>query len=342
MHELLKHGNILTIAEIGQAHDGSLGILHSYIDAVALSGVKAIKFQTHIADAESSEHEPFRVNFSYEDKTRFDYWKRMQFTLEQWREIKTHCDESGLIFVSSPFSNAAVDLLEEIGCPIYKIGSGETSNFLMLSRIASTGKPIILSTGMSSFSEIDEAVAFLKPFKNELSVLQCTTAYPTQPEQWGLNVIPELIKKYSHPIGFSDHSGEIYACLAAATLGAKVLEFHVTFDKRLFGPDSPASLDFEQTKSLLSGLSSISASLSAPIDKSKNNSFIDLKIIFEKSLAVNKTLAAGSTISADDLDAKKPKGYGISAKNYRSVVGKTLKTEKQQWDFLCEEDINED
>ncbi|MEL6945152.1 MAG: N-acetylneuraminate synthase family protein, partial [Bacteroidota bacterium] len=169
------------IAEIAQAHDGSLGILHSYIDALAETGVDAIKFQTHIAEAESSIHEPFRVNFSYEDKTRYDYWARMGFTLEQWKEIKQHCEEVGLEFMSSPFSQAAVDWLEELGVKRYKIGSGEVTNFLMLEKIARTGKPIILSSGMSSFVELDEAVKFIQTFGNDLTILQCTTSYPTPP-----------------------------------------------------------------------------------------------------------------------------------------------------------------
>lgn len=150
------------IAEIAQAHDGSLGILHSYIDALASTGVDAIKFQMHIAEAESSLQEPFRVNFSYEDKTRLEYWKRTSFTLQQWKDIKKHCDEVGLEFICSPFSNLAIDWLEELNVKCYKIGSGEVNNLLMLSKIANTGKDVILSSGMSSFEELDETVDFLK------------------------------------------------------------------------------------------------------------------------------------------------------------------------------------
>ena len=116
------------IAEIAQAHDGSLGILHSYIDALASTGVDAVKFQMHIAEAESSLQEPFRVNFSYEDKTRLEYWKRTSFTLQQWKDIKKHCDEVGLEFICSPFSNLAIDWLEELNVKCYKIGSGEVNN----------------------------------------------------------------------------------------------------------------------------------------------------------------------------------------------------------------------
>ena len=126
------------IAEIGQAHEGSLGILYSYIDAIATTGVDAVKFQMHIAEAESSEFEPFRVSFSLEDKTRYDYWKRMGFTLEQWKAIKQYCNKVGLDFICSPFSNLAVDWLEEIGVKYYKIGSGEVNNFLILEKIKGT------------------------------------------------------------------------------------------------------------------------------------------------------------------------------------------------------------
>src|SRR5665647_2102235 len=121
------------IAEIAQAHDGSLGIAHSYIDALASTGVNAVKFQTHIAHAESSSFEPFRVKFSYEDETRFDYWHRMEFTKEQWAGIKLHCEEKGLEFISSPFSCAAVDLLENLQVKKYKIGSGEVLSLIHIS-----------------------------------------------------------------------------------------------------------------------------------------------------------------------------------------------------------------
>ena len=139
------------IAEVGQAHEGSLGMALSYIDALAETGVDAVKFQIHIADAESSVYEPFRIKFSQQDKTRFDYWKRMEFSPEEWEILKSRCDEKQVEFLASPFSNEAVDLLEELQVKRYKIGSGEVSNFLLLEKIAKTGKPVILSSGMSSF-----------------------------------------------------------------------------------------------------------------------------------------------------------------------------------------------
>ena len=327
------------IAEIAQAHDGSLGILHSYIDAVAKTGVQAIKFQMHIAEAESSIHEPFRVKFSKEDATRFDYWKRMQFSLGQWKEIKTHCDEVGLDFICSPFSNLAVDWLEEVGVHTYKIGSGEVNNLLLLEKISRTAKPIIISSGMSSFSELDETVRFLKDKKVNFSILQCTTAYPTQPEQYGLNVIKELKERYQVPIGFSDHSAKIATGIAAIALGAEILEFHVVFNRSMFGPDAIASLTLDETILLVQAVNEIYLAQSNPINKNNTDAFRELKSIFEKSLAINKDLQKGHIITFADLESKKPSGFGIVANKFNSVIGKKLHGNKSKWDFLNEEDL---
>ena len=327
------------IAEIAQAHDGSLGMAHAYIDAVAKTGANAIKFQTHIAVAESSIHEPFRVKFSKQDATRYEYWQRMEFSLTQWKELKEHCDEVGLDFLSSPFSNAAVDLLEEVGVSCYKVGSGEVNNFLLLEKIANTGKPIIISSGMSSYAELDETVAFLKEKNCEFSILQCTTSYPTAPKQFGLNVIQELKERYQVKIGFSDHSSGIEAGIAAATLGAEILEFHVVFDKEMFGPDAKSSLTFPETTKLVNAVRNIDEALNHPIDKKDNSQYSELKQIFEKSLAINKDLPKGHVLIFNDLEAKKPKNHGILASKFQEVIGKKLVNDMKQWDFLNEEDI---
>lgn len=333
------HTKPYLIAEIAQAHDGSIGILHSYIEAVSKTGVQAIKFQMHIAEAESSIHEPFRVQFSKEDATRYDYWKRIEFSLEQWKAIKKHCDEVGLDFICTPFSNLAVDWLEAIGIQKYKIGSGEVTNFLLLEKIAQTGKPLLLSSGMSSFEELDKTVEFLKKRKVDFSILQCTTDYPTKPEQYGFNVISKLKERYKVPVGFSDHSAKIATGIASVAFGAEILEFHVVFHRDLFGPDAIASLTMEETKQLVEAVNAIYIATANPIDKNTNESYLELKAIFEKSLAINKNLPKGHSITFNDLESKKPKGFGISAADFEKVLGKKLRTNKSQWDFLNEEDL---
>ena len=326
------------IAEIAQAHDGSLGILHSYIDALANAGVDVVKFQTHIAEAESSAHEPFRVNISFEDATRYDYWERMGFSEEHWRGIKAHCDEAGVEFMSSCFSQAAVDMMERVGMERYKVGSGEVTNFLLLEKIARTGKPIILSSGMSSLAELDAAVAFIESFGNDLTVLQCTTAYPTPPERVGLNVMAQLRARYPKArIGLSEHTAKIATGIAAAALGAEVLEFHAVFDRRMFGPDAASSLTIDEVAQLAAAVKDVTTMLAHPVDKTDNEQYGGLKAIFEKSLAVSRALPAGHVLTFDDLEAKKPAGHGIPARNFRAVIGAKLSMPLPQYAFLTEE-----
>jgi N-acetylneuraminate synthase len=279
------------------------------------------------------------VKFSKEDATRYDYWKRMEFTLEQWKAIKKHCDEVGLDFICSPFSNLAVDWLEEVGVHTYKVGSGEVNNFLLLEKITQTGKPIIISSGMSSFAELDQTIDFLKSKKAHFSILQCTTAYPTKPEQYGLNVIGELKERYKVTVGFSDHSALISTGIAAVALRAEILEFHVVFNRSMFGPDAIASLTFDETKQLVKAVNEIHLAQNHPINKNSNDDFKELKNIFEKSLAINKDLVKGHVLTFADLESKKPKGYGISAADFAKVIGRPLNTHKSQWDFLNEEDL---
>jgi N-acetylneuraminate synthase len=330
---------VFIIAEIAQAHEGSLGIAHSYIDALFDAGVDAVKFQIHIAEAESSSFEQFRIHFSYEDKTRFNYWKRMEFSEEQWSGLKKHCEEKGLEFIPSPFSCTAVDLLERIGAVCYKIASGEVTNLLMLEKIARTKKDIILSSGMSSTADIDNAVALIKKYGNTLLILQCTTSYPAPPEEIGLNVIRLFKERYSVSVGLSDHSGTIFAPLAAVALGAEIIEVHAVFDTRMFGPDAKSSLTIDEIATMVRGIRFIEKALSNPVDKSQSERFEEMRRIFGKSLSVNKNLDVGHLLSTTDLESKKPAGQGIAASEYHRVIGKTIKQVKKKWDFLSAEDL---
>ncbi len=334
-----KKNNIKTIAEIGQAHDGSLGIAHSFIDSLKGTGVTAAKFQLHIADAESSFKEKFRKRFSYKDHTRYDYWKRIEFSAEEWFGIFNHCKKNNLSFVASPFSLRAVDILHKIGCKIFKIGSGEVNNYLMIDKIIKLKKEIILSSGMSNFKELDPIVKRIKKRKNKLSILQCTTEYPTKVENIGLNVINAIKKRYKVPAGLSDHSGNINTLLAASALGAEVLEFHVTFDKKSFGPDSSSSIEIYKLKKLIEDINYIKKCVTFKIDKSKAKINTKQKKNFSKSLSLNKTLKKYQKIKIEDLESKKPGGYGIDTKNYQKIIGRKLKKDLKKNSFLRFRDI---
>ncbi len=312
------------IAEVAQSHDGSLGFAHSYIDAVAQTGADAIKFQTHIAEAESSLDEPFRVKFSYEDATRYDYWKRMEFTAEQWAGIAQHCAEAGLIFLSSPFSIEAIELLDKIGMPAWKVGSGEVNNSIMLESMMQTASPILLSSGMSEWEEIDRSVASVIQHDHPLALFQCTSKYPTPLIEVGVNVIDDMKGRYNIPVGFSDHSGLMAPSLAAIARGVNLLELHVTFDRGMFGPDTKSSITFQQLKEIVDFRNSLFLMDQNPVNKDQMaNSLSDMKKLFNKSIVLRKDVDIGHILEKDDLAFKKP-GTGLPVDNIKNCLGRKV------------------
>jgi N-acetylneuraminate synthase len=312
------------IAEVAQAHDGSLGMAHAFVDAAARAGADAIKFQTHIAEAESTPAEPWRARFSPQDTTRLDYWRRMEFTPEQWAGLRKHADDVGLLFLSSAFSHAAFELLQRVGVAGWKVASGEVSNLPLLTAMAQTGQPVILSTGMSPHDEVDAAVACVRAHAAPLAVLQCTTTYPCPPELVGLNLLAEYRARYDCAVGLSDHSATIYPGLAAATLGAEVLEVHLTLSREMFGPDVIASLTCEELRQLAAGIRFIEAMRAHPVDKAAlPESVRALRKIFMKSAVAARDLPPGHVLCEADLAAKKP-GSGIPAAEIPTLVGRRL------------------
>ncbi|HET9530015.1 MAG TPA: N-acetylneuraminate synthase family protein [Blastocatellia bacterium] len=342
MHEdrqLFSPGRCLIIGEVAQAHDGSLGMAHAFIDAIASAGADAVKFQTHIAAAESTPNEPWRVKFSRQDATRYDYWKRMEFTEEQWLGLKKHADERGLIFLSSPFSVEAVGLLTRVGVAAWKIASGEVSNTPMFERISATRLPILISTGMSSMSEIDSAVERVLAKGLPLAVLQCTSAYPCPPEKVGLNMISLFRDRYGCAAGLSDHSGTIYPGLAAAALGIEALEVHVTFSREMFGPDVIASITTSELRQLVEGIRFIEKMTANPVDKNLlAEETAPLRNLFTKSVVACRDLPAGTLLRAEHLAVKKP-GTGIPADHIDEVIGRRLKHEVRRDEMLRVESL---
>lgn len=310
----------ILIGEVGQAHDGSLGLAHRFIDAIADAGADAVKFQTHIAAAESTPAEPWRVRFSPQDETRYDYWRRMEFTEAQWVGLREHADERGLMFLSTPFSVEAVELLERVGVSMWKISSGEVGNEELLRSIPSDA-PVLLSSGMSPWQELDEAVETCRRNGNPVAVLQCTSAYPTAPTQVGLNLIDEFRQRWGCPVGLSDHSGTIFPSLAAVTLGADIVELHVTLSRRMFGPDVPASLTVEELALVKEGMTHIDQMRRHPVDKDLVAAGMEeMRRLFTRSLVARTNLPRGHVLDRRDLLAKKP-GSGIPPSSISSVLG---------------------
>lgn len=310
--------SVLIIAEVGSVHDGSLGNATKLIDVAAECGADAVKFQTHIAEAETLRGAPMPPYFKGEP--RFEYFQRTGFSPEEWRRLKEHADARRIEFMSSPFSEAAVDLLEKAGVARYKIPSGEVTNTPMLQRIAATGKPVLLSSGMSDWKELDIAVEIFRRAKVDLTILQCTTEYPCANKAVGLNVIHEMKARWCLPVGFSDHTLDNHAALAAVALGAVAVEKHLTFSKRMYGSDAPHSAEPAQFADLVKGIRAISEMLANPVDKASAEPYRAMKQIFEKSVVSLVEIPAGAVITRAMLGVKKP-GTGIPAARLTELVG---------------------
>ena len=335
----LGHGRCLIVGEVALTHDGSLGLAHAFVDAIANAGADAVKFQAHIAAAESTPAEPFRVKFSRQDATRYDYWRRMEFSEDQWRGLAEHCNDKGVLFIASPFSLEAVDMLERVGQPLWKIASGETSNAQLLDRVIRTGAPVLLSTGMSPVAEIDAAVQRVKAGGVPVGVFQCTTAYPCPAEKVGLNLLPFYRERYGCWVGLSDHSATIYPGLAGAALGMDLLEVHVALSREMFGPDVIASVTTAELKQLADGIRFIERMRAHPLDKNASASeTAPLRRLFTRSLVAKAALPAGTVLGREHLVIKKP-GTGLPPERLDDVVGRRLARAVAADQLLAPEDI---
>jgi N,N'-diacetyllegionaminate synthase len=307
---------VFVIAEAGMNHDGSLGNAIRMAEVAAECGADAVKFQLHDAEAESTRDAPSPPYFQHE--SRWDYFQRTAFTDEQWATLKAACDAARIEFLCSAFSIEAVERLERLGVARYKIGSGEVTNVELIRAAAATGKPVLLTSGMSSWAELDVAVAAAG---DDVTVLQCTSLYPTPPERVGLNVLAQLQERYGKPVGLSDHTLGPYACFAAVALGAEVVEKHFTLSRDLYGPDAALALEPDELEDLVEGVREIEAMLASPVDKDDLEPFAEMKLVFEKSVVSSQEIPAGAEISRDMVAAKKP-GTGIPAKRLPEIVGR--------------------
>ncbi len=324
LHRFDSKARCAVIGEVAQAHDGSLGLAHAHIDAIADAGGDAVKFQTHIAAAESTPREPWRIPFSPQDESRFAYWRRLEFSADQWRGLKRHCDQRGLVFLSSPFSTEAATLLESLDIAAWKVASGEITNAPLMAQLAASKRPVILSTGMSPLAEIDAAVAGFQANKTPLAVLQCTSRYPCPLEAVGLNNLALFKERYGCAVGLSDHSATPWPGVAAAQLGAQVIEVHVTLSRRMYGPDVSSSLTVEDFARLVEGVRAVETLMANPVDKTQLDAERQaLRHTFMKSVVAARDLAPGTVLTAADLALKKP-GGGLAATDLEALLGRRL------------------
>ena len=316
----MKKKNLFIIAEVGSVHDGSLGNAMNLIKTAKECGADAVKFQTHIAKEETLKDAISPGYFKLEN--RYDYFKRTSFNFSQLKKLKNFADKIGITFFSSPFSIKAYNILKKLNVDFIKIASGEVTNIPLLKKISKTNKTIFLSTGMSSWNEIDEAVNIFK--KNKLIIMQCTSMYPCPPNKVAINIIKKFKEKYNLSLGFSDHTKSNVAAIMALSLGARYFEKHITLSKKMYGSDAMNSLEPEEFKLYCSQLREALIIQNNPGDKKINKYLKKIKIIFEKKIIIKKNKKKNSIIKLADLDFKKS-SKGINANKYKKIIGKKLK-----------------
>jgi len=308
---------IYIIAEIGMTHDGSFGLASKLTESAIKSGANVIKYQWHIAEEETTVDAPSPPYFKNE--TRFSYFKRTEFSIEKFKSLVKQCIDASVIPCVSVFSIESLQRAIKAGFKIIKIPSGEVTNIPLLREVALKEIPVIISSGMSNWEELDNAINIFK--NSNLCVLQCTSMYPTPPEKVGLNILLELKKRYDIPYGLSDHTLSGATSISAVTLGAQVIEKHFTISKKLYGPDARFSLEPEEFKKLVEDINYVKKALTNNVDKNNLDSYKEMKLIFQKSIFSNNLIKKGEKFDLNNLAFKKP-GSGIPASEIDDIIGK--------------------
>ena len=313
----------MIIAELGSVHDGSFGNALKLIDLAAECKADFVKFQMHIADKETLKNAP---NPSYfKDEDRYNYFKRLQFSDDKWIKIIKHCKKHKISFMCSIFSSESLKKLINFGVKNIKIPSGEVSNIPLLTEVNKySNLNIFLSTGMSSWSEIDKALKTLK--KNKIILMQCTSSYPCNDIDVGLNVLTDMKKKYGnkYKYGFSDHSVGSEAAICSLAYGAEYVEKHVTFSKKMYGSDAKFAMEPNEFYEFCKSINRTKILIKSKVNKNNIKPFIKMKETFEKKIVAKRKIKKGKKIFIEDLDFKKTKG-GVKASNFKLFLGKKIK-----------------
>lgn len=324
------------IAEACDNHMGNMDTAKEMCRRAKLAGCDCIKFQHHLPDEEMLKDTPMSSNF---DMPLYDFLKLHALTLDQHVELKRYCEEIGIIYLCTPFSLKAAYELAEIGVEAFKIGSGEMTDIPTLEKIAELGKPMIISTGMSTLEEIDRTYQALETYQVSLAFTNCLSEYPPLYEDINLGVIPQMIKRYPNAIiGHSDHTPDLYTCYAAVAMGAKIIEKHVIISKQTPGPDQSVSIDFQDLYHLVDGIRKIEAAMGN--EKRVNGKEKEIREWAFRSLVSLREISAGEVITEDAVWSKRP-GTGIPSYRMQEILGKTAKRTIQKNTLIKWDDIEE-
>jgi N,N'-diacetyllegionaminate synthase len=315
------------IAEAGVNHNGSLELALKLVDAAAAAGADAVKFQTFKADRLVTRNAPkagYQIRATGDAGTQYEMLKRLELTEENHRSLIAHCERRGVLFLSTPFDEESSDLLESLELPAFKLPSGELTNLPFLDHVAGKGKPVILSTGMATLREVDAAVeTFARSGNNRLVLLQCVSEYPADPAEANLRAMASMRSSFGFPVGFSDHTPGIAVAIAAASLGACVVEKHFTLDREMPGPDHRASLEPEELAEMVRGIRVVGSALGDGEKRPKAGEAATARAA-RKSLVAACDISSGTVLGSEHIAIKRP-GTGIPPGKRELLLGRKTK-----------------
>lgn len=324
----------LVIAEIGVNHNGDLRLAHQLIDAAAAAHADAVKFQTFTADLLASKSAP---QAEYQraaglGTTQGEMLASLALDEASHVELRNHAVTSGLLFISSPFDEEALNLITRVGVGAVKVPSGELTNHRLLRRIAATNLPVLMSTGMSTLDEVDAAVAQFADVPEHLALLHCVSAYPTDPKDCNLLAIGMMAERYGRPVGWSDHTQGVFVAVAAVALGACIVEKHITLDRSLPGPDHRASIEPAAFAEMIAGIREAEEAR-GEAKKSPAPHEGEIAAVARKSLHWKRSLTPGDVISGDDVIALRP-GTGVPPSQLDSLLGRRVRVRTEAGTLL--------
>lgn len=329
------------IAEAGVNHNGDFGLAKALVDAAAYAGADAVKFQTFkshkviAADAPKAQYQKAR---GAPAESQLDMVKRLELSFDQHEQLAAYCQEVGIVYLSSPFDDESLDLLCRLRVPAIKVGSGELTHHDFLARIAGTGLPVLLSTGMSTLREVDQAVEVLVDHGvTALALLHCVSSYPTAPHEANLSAMDTLREAFRVPVGWSDHTDGIHVALAAVARGANLLEKHLTVDRKLPGPDHAASLEPEEFKRMLESARAIELAIGDGIKVCQTGER-NTREVARRSVHTSADLKEGHHLMREDLELLRP-GTGIPADRVSEVIGRVLARDLRKGAIITPEDL---
>ena len=328
----------LVIAEAGVNHNGSIDLAKKLIDEASNAGADIIKFQSYNTDlltTKSAKKANYQKNSNLQDESQFDMLRKYELNKSDHIELQSHCNKKNISFLSTPFDTDSVKMLAGLGMRLFKVPSGEVTNLPYLRLIGSYGLPVILSTGMCTFKEVEQCVEILLKSglcKEKLTILHCNTEYPTPFNDVNLNVIPELAERFGVNVGYSDHTKGIEVAIAAVALGARVIEKHFTLDKCMNGPDHAASINPEELKLMISSIRNIEESLGDKIKKITKSEEKNLLIV-RKSIVASTYIKEGDFFSENNITVKRP-GTGLSPMHWDKIIGYKANKNYKANDFI--------